>query len=156
MEQPECTNEQIQEFLDSHENRIKEKNVLSTRSPVLPLGFTVLVEIIPVQVTSALGIILCSANEQERERKGRDIARIVAFGPIAYKGYSGCESPQDWGVTEGDIVELSTRYDGKYTRAHEYNEAYKNYRYVTDQDIMGLAQGEFLEMLKNQLESNNE
>ena len=126
------------------------------KPPVLPLGFNVLVEIIPVQVTSALGIILCSANEQERERKGRDIARIVAFGPIAYKGYSGCESPQDWGVKEGDIVELSTRYDGKYTRAHEYNEAYKNYRYVTDQDIMGLAQGDFLEMLKNQLESNDE
>ena len=128
----------------------------SKQPPVLPLGFNVLVEIIPVQVTSALGIILCSANEQERERKGRDVARIVAFGPIAYKGYSGCESPQDWGVTEGDIVELSTRYDGKYTRAHEYNETYKNYRYVTDQDIMGLAQGEFLDMLKNQLESDHE
>jgi len=124
--------------------------------PVLPLGFNVLVEIIPVQIKSAGGIILGSANEQERERKGRDVARIVAFGPIAYKGYSGCESPQDWGVTEGDIVELSTRYDGKYTRAHEYNETYKNYRYVTDQDIMGLAQGEFLDMLKNQLESNDE
>ena len=128
-----------------------------SQPPVLPLGYNVLVEIIPVQVESSGGIILASSEDEvERERKGRDVARVIAFGPIAYKGYSGCESPQDWGVKEGDIVELSTRYDGKYTRAHEYNEAYKNYRYVTDQDIMGLAQGDFLEMLKNQLESNNE
>lgn len=127
-----------------------------SQPPVLPLGFNVLVEIIPVEMTTPSGIIMHSTNEAERERKGRDIARIVAFGPIAYKGYSGCNSPQDWGVSEGDIVELSTRYDGKYTRAHEYKDEYKNYRYVTDQDIMGLAQGDFRETLKNQLESNDE
>ena len=121
-------------------------------SPVKPLGYNVLVEIIPVQVTSAGGIILNSANEQERERKGRDIARIIDFGPIAYKGYKGCDSPQEWGVAKGNYVELSSRYDGKFTRASEYSKDFENYRYVNDQDILGLAQGDFLSMLKNQQE----
>lgn len=120
--------------------------------PVLPLGYNVLVEIIPVQVQSTGGIILASSEDEvERERKGRDIARIIAFGPTAYKGYAGCESPEDWGVKAGDLVELSTRYDGKFTRAHEYHKDYENYRYVSDQDIMGLASGEFKEMLEKQL-----
>jgi co-chaperonin GroES (HSP10) len=124
--------------------------------PVLPLGYNVLVEIIPVQIQSSGGIILASSEaEVERERKGRDIARIIAFGPTAYKGYAGCESPKDWGVKEGDLVELSTRYDGKFTRAHEYNKQFENYRYVNDQDIMGLANGDFLTMLQQQLEDNN-
>ena len=121
-------------------------------APVLPLGYNVLVEIIPVQIKSTGGIILSSADEAEKERKGRDLARIIAFGPTAFKGYSGCDSPADWGVKDGDIVELSTRYDGKFTRAGEYNKDYENYRYVSDQDIMGLANGEFLTMLQKQLE----
>ena len=120
--------------------------------PVLPLGYNVLVEIIPVQIKSDFGIVLSSTNEAERERKGRDLARIIAFGPTAYKGYAGCESPADWGVKEGDIVELSTRYDGKFSRAEEYGKQYENYRYVNDQDIMGLAHGDFLVMLQKQLE----
>lgn len=120
--------------------------------PVLPLGYNVLVEILPFQVTSPGGIITHSINEAERERKGQDIARIIAFGPTAYIGYSGCDKPSDWGVKEGDIVELSTRYVGKFTRAGEYNKAYENYRYVDDRDIQGLANSEFLEMLQRQLE----
>jgi len=128
---------------------------MMSNPPVLPLGFNVLVEIIPVVVKTNSGIIIASANEEERERKGRDIARIVAFGPIAYKGYEGCDNPADWGVKVDDIVELSTRYDGKFTRAHEYNKAFENYRYVSDQDVMGLANGEFLTMLESQLESDD-
>ena len=123
--------------------------------PVLPLGYNVLIEILPVQVASAGGIIMTSTSEEERERKGRDLARVIAFGPTAYLGYAGCDKPADWGVKEGDIVELSTRYDGKFTRAGEYNKQYENYRYVSDQDICGLANGEFLEMLQRQLEVNN-
>ena len=123
--------------------------------PVLPLGYNVLVEILPVQEQSSGGILLNSANESERERKGRDIARVIAFGPVSFRGYSGCDCPADWGVKEGDIVELSTRYDGKFSRAGEYSKDYENYRYVSDQDICGLANGEFLEMLQRQLEVNN-
>lgn len=121
--------------------------------PVHPLGFNVLVKIIPIEAKSRGGIIVTSEKEQERERKGRDIAEVIEFGPVAYRGYAGCDGPEDWGVKVGDIVELSTRYDGKFTRAQEYGEDYKNYRYVSDQDIMGLASGKFLEELKNQQES---
>lgn len=120
--------------------------------PVKPLGYNVLVEIIPVKIKSDFGIILSGNDEAERERKGRDLARIIAFGPTSFKGYAGCECPADWGVKEGDIVELSTRYDGKFSRAGEYGKQYENYRYVNDQDIMGLAHGEFLVMLQKQLE----
>lgn len=122
--------------------------------PVLPLGYNVLVEIMPVQIKSAGGIILNTHDEQKRERKGRDIARIIAFGPTSFMGYAGCETPADWGVDVGDIVELSTRYDGKFTRAGEYGKQYENYRYVNDQDIMGLANGDFLTMLQKQLEDD--
>ncbi len=116
--------------------------------PVSPVGYNVLVQIIPVQDKSEGGIILSgSANELERERKGRDIARIIEFGPIAYKGYSGCDTAEDWGVKEGDIVELSGRYDGKFTRASEYSERFKNFRYVNDQDILGLVKNELKEMI---------
>jgi co-chaperonin GroES (HSP10) len=117
-------------------------------TPVQPLGFNCLVKIIPVEAKTASGIITLSSTDEERERKGRDIAEVVAFGPVAFKGYAGCESAEDWGVQVGDIVELSTRYDGKFTRASEYDERYKNYRYVNDQDIMGLASGEFLAQIK--------
>lgn len=122
-------------------------------TPVHPLGFNVLVKIIPIETKSRGGIIINSEKDLERERKGRDIAEVIEFGPIAYKGYAGCDGPADWGVKVGDIVELSTRYDGKFTRASEYSDDYKKYRYVNDQDIMGLASGEFLAELKNQRES---
>ena len=136
-----------------NDNQHRESGIFAKPLPVLPLGFNVLVEIIPVEVTTASGIIMQSKNEAERERKGRDLAKVVAFGPIAFKGYSGCDSPKDWGVKEGDIVELSTRYDGKFSRSGEYGKEYENYRYVSDQDIMGLVCGEFLTMLNSQQES---
>jgi len=79
------------------------------------------------------------------------MARIIAFGPTAFQGYEGCSCAADWGVKEEDIVELSTRYDGKFTRAGEYAEEFKNYRYVSDQDLVGLAQGDFLSMLAEQV-----
>ena len=72
--------------------------------PVHPLGFNVLVKIIPIETKSRGGIIINSEKEIERERKGRDIAEIVEFGPVAYKGYAGCNGPEDWGVKVGDIV----------------------------------------------------
>lgn len=113
-------------------------------APVKPLGHYVLVEILKVQTKSAGGIILGSEDELERERKGRDIAKIITFGPTAYKGFEGCDSPDGWGVKVGDIIELKTRYDGKFTRAGEYSKKYINYRYVLDNDIIGLAVGDWI------------
>ena len=115
--------------------------------PVKPLGHHVLIEIIPVQFKTESGIIMGSANEQERERKGRDIGKVIAFGPTAYLGFEGCESPADWGVNVGDIVELSGRYDGKFSRVSEYDKAYESLRYVNDSDIIGLFSDEMTDRL---------
>ncbi len=123
-----------------------------SNTPVKPLGYNVLVEIIPFEEKTASGIIVASKNEAERERKGRDLARIVEFGPMAFKGLRDCTGPADWGVKDGDLIELSTRYDGKFSRAGDYDKEYENYRYVTDQDIMGKAHGDFEVMLQKQLE----
>jgi co-chaperonin GroES (HSP10) len=116
-------------------------------TPVLPLGHHVLIEIIPVQFKSAGGIIMSTEADAERERKGRDLGRILAFGPTAYKGFSGCECAADWGVKVGDSVELSGRYDGKFSSAKDYDESYKNLRYVNDSDIIGKLGDEIVEQL---------
>ena len=116
--------------------------------PVKPLGHHVLIEIIPVQFKSEGGIILGSDKENEREKKGRDLGKILAFGPTAYKGFEGCESPADWGVKEGDVVELSGRYDGKFSSVSEYNSEYSSLRYVNDSDIIGLFSDDIVKQLK--------
>ncbi len=115
--------------------------------PVKPLGHHVLIEIVPVQFKSAGGIILSTDSEQKREHKGRDIAKIIAFGPTAYKGFEGCNSPDDWGVKVGDTVELSGRYDGKFSRASEYDKEYSSLRYVNDSDIIGVFSDEMTSLL---------
>ena len=115
--------------------------------PVKPLGHHVLIEIIPVNFKSSGGIILSTETENERERKGRDLAKIVAFGPTCYQGFADCKSPEDWGVSIGDTVELSGRYDGKFSSVHEYDSKYKNLRYVSDSDIIGVLSKEIVKQL---------
>ena len=120
--------------------------------PIKPVGHHVLIEIIPVNFKSAGGIILGSEKEKERERKGRDLAVIKSFGPICYQGFADCKTPEDWGVKVGDTVELSGRYDGKFSSVHEYDSKYKNLRYVSDSDIIGVLSKEIV----NQLVSESE
>ena len=115
--------------------------------PVKPLGHHVLIKIIPVQFKSAGGIILNTKNEQKREEKGRDIGEIISFGPTAYKGFEGCDTPEGWGVKVGDIVELSGRYDGKFSRASEYDKDFSTLRYVNDSDIIGVFSDEMVSLL---------
>ena len=116
--------------------------------PVKPLGHHVLIEIAPVQFKSAGGIILSTDSEQKREHKGRDIGKIILFGPTAYQGFEGCNSPEDWGVKEGDIVELSGRYDGKFSRVSEYDKKYASLRYINDSDIIGVLSDEMVNLLE--------
>lgn len=116
-------------------------------NPVKPLGHHVLVEILPIQFKSDGGIVLFSKNEQEREERGRDMAKVLAFGPTAYKGFSGCECPDDWGVKLGDTVELSGRYDGKFSSVVDFDEKYKTLRYVSDSDIIGVFTDEMVKHL---------
>ena len=115
--------------------------------PVKPLGHHVLIEIVPVTFKSSGGIILTTEKESERERKGRDLAKILAFGPTCYQGFADCKGPEDWGVKVGDTVELSGRYDGKYSSVHEYDKKYNNLRYVSDSDIIGVLDEEIVKQL---------
>jgi len=107
-------------------------------TPTKPLGHFVLVEQVEVHVMSAGGIALMTGNEEKREKGAGAIAKILAFGPIAYKGFANCRGPEEWGVKVGDIVELSGRYDGKKTRMVDYNEKFGGLRYVNDDDIIGV------------------
>lgn len=116
-------------------------------TPVKPFGYHVLIKVIPVKFKSAGGILLHSKEELQRENSGRDIGRIIAFGPTAYLGFEGCKCPADWGVKVGDIVDLSGRYDGKETAAKDYDEKYSGYRYVLDSDIVGGLGDEMVALL---------
>ena len=118
--------------------------------PTLPLGHHVLIEIVPVKFKSLGGIILSTEKEGERERQGRDLAKVIAFGPTAYKGFSGCECPEDWGVKVGDTVELSGRYDGKFSTLKDYDKKYANLRYVSDSDIIGVFSEDIVKQLINE------
>ena len=115
--------------------------------PTYPLGHYVLVKLIPVQFKSSGGIVLMSEKEIKREEGAGDVAEIIAFGPTAYQGFAKCETPEDWGVTIGDTVELSGRYDGKPSRLGDYDPKYKNLRYILDDDIVGKLSKEMVNKL---------
>jgi co-chaperonin GroES (HSP10) len=128
----------------------KEKNALLTQPPTKPLGHYVLVKLIPVQFKSTGGIVLMSESVIKKEEGAGDVAEILAFGPICYKGFANCESPEDWGVKVGDIVELSGRYDGKKSRLADYDNQHKSLRYVVDDDIVGVLSKEIVKQLINE------
>lgn len=106
---------------------------------IRPVGYQVLVEVAPVEEKSAGGIIVSTHDDLERERKGRDIGRIISFGPICFKGFADCKSPADWGVKEGDLIEFN-RYDGKIPRISERNPEFQNHRIITDKDIIAVIE----------------
>ncbi len=119
-------------------------------TPTKPFGHFVLVKLIPVQFKSTGGIVLMSETEIKREEGAGDVAEIIAFGPIAYKGFADCKTPEDWGVKVGDIVELSGRYDSKKSRLGDYDKKYKNLRYIVDDDIVGGLSEEVVKQLINE------
>ena len=115
--------------------------------PVKPLGHYVLVKLIPVQFKSTGGIVLMSETEMKREEGAGDVAEIIAFGPTAYKGFADCKTPEDWGVKVGDTIEISGRYDGKKSRLSDYDPEYKSFRYILDDDIVGVLSKEVVKQL---------
>ena len=77
------------------------------------------------------GFQLTTDKEYEREENGHCVGRIKAFGPTAFLGHEGCESPGDWGVELGDLVEFY-RYDGKIPLF----DTERRYRLINDSDIL--------------------
>ncbi len=109
--------------------------MLTEDMEIHPCGTTILVEIIPVEDTYEGTIIQRPANETKRETGGRDIGIVKEVGPYAYKDFKVTNS--DWGYEVGDVVEFR-RYDGKAPRISETFDKFKNYRYITDNDIIGV------------------
>lgn len=102
-----------------------------------PVGFQVLVELERVEKTTESGIVIATSTENDREQTGHDIGRIISFGPIAFKGFADCESPEQYGVKEGDLIEFN-RYDGKIPR----HDKEKIYRIINDSDVIAVIEEE--------------
>ena len=103
-----------------------------------PCGFKVLIDVVEYETATHGGIITCTNEFLKKERNGMDIGRVLKFGPIAFKGYSDCETPEDWGVKVGDLVEF-VRFDGKLSRlALDYPEQCGGWRVINDSDIIGV------------------
>ncbi len=81
--------------------------------PYIPCGFHILVELHDAEIKTESGIILATGDEAKREQGGINTATVLAFGPTCYKGFAGCEKPEDWGVTVGDEITFD-KYLGTY------------------------------------------
>ena len=103
---------------------------------ISPCGTTVLIEVEPVEETfEGSSVIVRPMKDTKREFGGRDIGRIIAFGPFCYKDFK--ITPEQWGCKVGDLVEFN-RYDGKVPRLAEKNDKYKGYRLISDNDILAV------------------
>lgn len=106
-----------------------------------PLGFHIKVAVVEIERKSKAGVILSSEREFEREQDGVDVGKVLELGPTVYNGFSGCDSKNNtenadkWGIKVGDIVEFN-RYDGKKTRASEYNKELKKIRTINDSQLI--------------------
>jgi len=117
-----------------------------------PLGPTVLVKLLlpnqflknsKFKLLEEKGFETSSEELQVREKKGGDIAVVLAFGPMAYKkvGRGACNSPEEWGVKVNDTVQLRTKYMGKEIENDETNQSGHLYRLVYDDEIIGIYTG---------------
>lgn len=102
--------------------------------PVKPCGYFVLVEMAKFEEKTESGFIIATPEQQKREQAGMCIGTIRAFGPIAYKGFKGCNAPEDWGVKIGDRFKTH-RYAGWEVDGHE------NFRLIQDSDITATLEG---------------
>ena len=73
-----------------------------------PCGYNVLIELLEVEETSEGGIVLGSA-ETNKEQAAMPIGKVLKFGPMCFKNHdSGCNSPEDWGIKQGDYCQFPT------------------------------------------------
>lgn len=119
-----------------------------SNAKLIPTGYNLLIEPKKVQDKSAGGILLGST---EREQSACEIGVVVAIGPIAFHGVTGCDPekypPGDarhkmrpheiWGVNIGDTI-MHKRYAGDST----YIKDFKDFRLVPDTEIIGVVQGD--------------
>ena len=110
-----------------------------------PCGFYVLVELRSVEEVSAGGVILHTKNQMEREQEGEPMGIVLDFGPLAFKGWDGCDAEtaesraRQWGIEKGDLA-IFSRYDGDIPLAVKEKKGYENYRFVPDKSFKGKAE----------------
>jgi co-chaperonin GroES (HSP10) len=104
-----------------------------------PAGYYILVEVEAVEDVHEGTSIVMVIDEQKREQGGRDVGKILEFGPICFQGYADCKTPEDWGCKVGDVVEFN-RYDGKVPRLAENNPELANLRIINDNDIIAVME----------------
>lgn len=106
-----------------------------------PTGFRVLIKVKSIDETHQGTSIIMVNDEAKREHGGQDVGEVIEFGPTCYKGYAGCEGPEDWqaGLKVGSQVEFN-RYDGKVPRAAEIDESLSDYRIINDEDIIAVLE----------------
>lgn len=118
---------------------------------VSPLGHMVAIEVLEVEAKSKGGIITSVGKNAEFEQDACEFGRIVAFGPTAFYGVTGCNPekypttsafsrmtpPQIWGVDVGDVVEFR-RFEGKKSGV----KGQERIRYIPDTQILGKVSGE--------------
>lgn len=113
------------------------------KKSIQPLGFYVLVEMEVVEDISPGGIY---KGDVTKEQGACDIGYIRAIGPIAFRGFPGCnpseyspshsfyssEPHEIWGISVGDKVEYRS-FEGKLSGVNRV----KNMRYIPDTQIIG-------------------
>lgn len=114
-----------------------------------PAGYYVLIKVDKLQekateFTEGSSLIMAAPKQKrqnedlaEREQNSHDIGTIVAFGPLAFLGYNGCDADTaegraaQWGVAIDDKVDFN-RHDGK--RLSHLGD--KDLRVITDSMII--------------------
>jgi co-chaperonin GroES (HSP10) len=101
-----------------------------------PAGYYCLIKMADVKDKTESGLIIKTSDSIKREKVGNCVGQILAFGPAAFKNLSsGVNSPEDWGVKVGDMVEF-TSYDGKVPKTAMDDKGESNLRLIQDQHII--------------------
>jgi len=106
---------------------------------IKPCGYYVLVKVEPIETHHKNSIIEMAQNEAKKEHGGREVGEIISFGPVCFKGFEGCDGPEDWGCKVGDLVEFN-RYDGKKPAFAETDPTLSDYREINDSDIIAVLE----------------
>jgi co-chaperonin GroES (HSP10) len=100
------------------------------KSGIRPAGHRVIVLPDEVEVTTASGIVLATASQQERETLAQVEGTLVAIGNTAW-----ADQPESWAEVGQRVM------FGKYTGLLRKGKDGKEYRIINDLDIVGTVCG---------------
>jgi len=106
---------------------------------IKPCGTFVLIKATEVDPQTKGGIYL-PEDLTKKEQAAECTGTVVAIGPCAYVGWSGCDqegrTPAEcWGIKVGDVIEHR-----KYNAANTSVIGMEGYRYIPDVEILGVVE----------------